>query len=215
MSRKWIAGALLAAVAGTAVWWWLGRTGPVERLSCRGCNVLLVTIDTLRRDRVGAFLGPTGLTPTLDRLASEGLRFTRAYASAPLTLPSHASLLTAVSPPRHGVRANGLFRLGPSLPTLATMLQQAGYRTGAFVGAFVLDARFGLARGFDLYDDRYGEKHAGDDTEGAERRAEDVVKPAAAWITSRQSNPQWFAWHCTTHTSPIARQSSYASQHAA
>ena len=216
MSRKWIAGALVAAVAGTAAWWWLERTRPVERLSCRGCNVLLVTIDTLRRDRVGAFGAPAGLTPTLDRLASEGLRFTRAYTSAPLTLPSHASLLTAVSPPRHGVRANGLFRLGPSLPTLATMLQQAGYRTGAFVGAFVLDARFGLDRGFDLYDDRYGEKHAGDDTEGAERRAVDVVKPAAAWISSLQSNPQWFAWvHLFDPHEPYRAPEPYASQHAA
>ena len=126
--------------------------------ACRGCNVLLITIDTLRVDRVGAFGGRPGLTPHLDRLASAGLRFTRAYSSAPLTLPSHASILTAVSPPVHGLRANGLFRLGPKLPTLATVLKAAGYRTGAFVGAFVLDARFGLNRGFDVYDDRYGEK---------------------------------------------------------
>ncbi len=145
--------------------------------------MLLITIDTLRADRVGAFGGRAGLTPTLDQLAAEGLRLTRAYSAAPLTLPSHASILTAVSPPVHGLRANGLFRLGPNLPTLATVLKAAGYRTGAFVGAFVLDARFGLNRGFDVYDDRYGEKPSGDPAEGAERRAEDVIKPAAAWIT--------------------------------
>src|SRR3954469_8445494 len=121
--------------------------------------------------------------PPLDRLASGGARLTRVYASAPLTLPSHASILTAVSPPVHGLRANGLFRLGPNLPTLATILKGAGYRTGAFVGAFVLDARFGLNRGFDVYDDRYGEKPTNDPAEGAERRAEDVIRPAAAWIT--------------------------------
>src|SRR5439155_8027640 len=133
-----------------------------------------------------------GLPPNLDRLASEGLRLTHAYSSAPLTLPSHASILTGASPPVHGLRANGLFRLGPSLPTLATLLKSAGYRTGAFVGAFVLDARFGLNRGFDVYDDRYGEKHAGDDTEGAERRAEEVIKPATAWIlnAARQSREE-------------------------
>jgi len=218
VSRKWIAGALVAAVTGLAAWW-LGWPHPGEPLRCGGCNVLLVTIDTLRRDRVGAFGGPGGLTPTLDRLASEGLRFTRAYTSAPLTLPSHTSLLTGVSPPRHGVRANGLFRLGPSLPTLATMLQQAGYRTGAFVGAFVLDARFGLGRGFDVYDDRYGEKHAGDETEGAERRAEDVVKPAADWIahppSASTSNPHWFAWvHLYDPHEPYRAPEPYASQHA-
>src|SRR4029077_11445042 len=150
----------------------------------RGCNLLLITIDTLRADRVGAFGGPRGLKPNLHRVGSEGLRLTRAYSAAPLTLPSHASILTATSPPVHGLRANGLFRLGPDLPTLAAVLKGAGYRTGAFVGSFVLDARFGLNRGFDEYDDRYGEKHAGDPTEGAERRGEEVVKPALAWIRS-------------------------------
>src|SRR4029077_7409787 len=116
----------------------------------------------------------------------EGLTWTHAYASAPLTLPSHASILTAVSPPVHGLRANGLFRRGPDIPPLATILKGAGYRTGAFVGAFVLDARFGLNRGFDVYDDRYGESHASDGTEGAERRAEDVIRPARAWIIDTQ-----------------------------
>ena len=176
------------AAIGVALLAWvvLSRGGrvSVESGACRGCNVLLITIDTLRVDRVGAFGSSRHLTPTLDRLAREGLTLTRAYASAPLTLPSHTSILTAVSPPVHGVRANGITRLGPRLPTLPTVLKTAGYRTGAFVGAFVLDARFGLTRGFDVYDDKYGEKHEGDATEGAERRAEDVVKPALAWILS-------------------------------
>ncbi len=171
-------------VLSGAGWWWFGRSAAPALSSgaCRGCNVLLITIDTLRVDRVGAFGGRPGLTPNLDRLASEGLRLTRAYSSAPLTLPSHASILTGVSPPVHGLRANGLFRLGPKLPTLATILKGAGYRTAAFVGSFVLDARFGLNRGFDVYDDRYGEKAADDAAEGAERRAEDVVRPALSWI---------------------------------
>ncbi len=198
--------------------------------ACRGCNVLLVTIDTLRLDRVGAFGGRPGLTPNLDRLASEGVRLTRAYSSAPLTLPSHASIMTAVSPPVHGLRANGLFRLGPQLPTLATVLKSAGYRTGAFVGAFVLDARFGLNRGFDVYDDRYGEKAVGDPAESAERRAEDVVRPAADWILGRglglgprdsaPARPQtpvpspWFAWvHLYDPHEPYRAPEPYASQH--
>ena len=227
------------------VGWFAWRRVPTPSIasaSCRGCNVLLVTIDTLRLDRVGAFGGRPGLTPNIDRLAAEGLRLTRAYSSAPLTLPSHASILTGVSPPVHGLRANGLFRLGPNIPTLATMLKGAGYRTGAFVGAFVLDARFGLNRGFDVYDDRYGEKPSGDPAEGAERRAEEVVRPAAAWILdsrqssavspsvdsrqssvdSRQSSNQrsaishqpWFAWvHLYDPHEPYRAPEPYASQH--
>ena len=192
----------VAITVAMLAWVVLRRGGrvSVESGACRGCNVLLITIDTLRVDRVGAFGSARHLTPTLDRLAREGLTLTRAYASAPLTLPSHTSILTAVSPPVHGVRANGITRLGPRLPTLPTVLKTAGYRTGAFVGAFVLDARFGLTRGFNVYDDKYGEKHEGDATEGAERRAEDVVKPALAWILSISnqqsaiSNFPWFAW---------------------
>ncbi|HZP48171.1 MAG TPA: sulfatase-like hydrolase/transferase [Vicinamibacterales bacterium] len=200
-----------------------GRGRPhIQPGDCRGCNVLLVTIDTLRLDRVGAFGSTRGLTPTLDRLASSGLRVTRAYASAPLTLPSHTSILTAVPPPVHGVRANGLFRLGPQLPTLATVLKSAGYRTGAFVGAFVLDARFGLTRGFDVYDDHYGEKHEGDRTEGAERRAEEVTRPALAWITSQgaaappaaASRQPWFAWiHLYDPHEPYDAPEPWRSQH--
>jgi arylsulfatase A-like enzyme len=203
-------------------WWWRRAATPsIAPGACRGCNVLLLTIDTLRLDRVGAFGGRPGLTPTLDRLAAEGLRLTHAYSAVPLTLPSHASILTGVSPPVHGLRANGLFRLGPRLPTLATVLKSAGYRTGAFVGAFVLDARFGLNRGFDVYDDRYGEKPADDPAEGAERRAEAVIKPATAWILnppiSQQSalnNQQWFAWvHLYDPHEPYRAPEPYASQH--
>jgi arylsulfatase A-like enzyme/Tfp pilus assembly protein PilF len=210
---------VMAVAAGWLVWRRSSHT-VIEPGLCRGCNVLLITIDTLRSDRVGAFGGPAGLAPTLDRLAADGLRLTRAYSAAPLTLPSHTSILTAVSPPVHGVRANGLFRLGPQLPTLATVLKEAGYRTGAFVGAFVLDARFGLNRGFDVYDDRYGEKHSGD-TEGAERRAENVVKPATAWINHQSNpqsairNPQWFAWvHLYDPHEPYQAPEPYASLHA-
>lgn len=223
------AAVVLVAIVAIAASWMVLRTlerwispEPIRSGVCGGCNVLLITVDTLRSDRVGAFGGPPGLTPNLDRLAARALRLTRAYSSAPLTLPSHASIMTGTSPPAHGVRANGLFRLGADTPTLATVLKQNGYRTGAFVGAFVLDARFGLNRGFDVYDDRYGEKHAGDDTEGAERRAEDVIKPALAWINQQSPinpqspipNPQWFAWvHLYDPHEPYRAPEPYASQH--
>ena len=209
--------AFLVVVAVGGWLWWRPAAPALISGACRGCNVLLITIDTLRVDRVGAFGGRAGLTPNLDALASGGVHLTRAYSTVPLTLPSHTSILTAVSPPIHGVRANGLFRLGPSLPTLATVLKSAGYRTGAFVGSFVLDARFGLNRGFDVYDDRYGEKHGTDAAEGAERRAEDVVRPAAAWILDSPQSPAaspWFAWvHLYDPHDPYQAPEPYASQH--
>jgi arylsulfatase A-like enzyme/Flp pilus assembly protein TadD len=211
--------ASIAVIIVAAGWWaWQRAAPPIARGVCAGCNVLLLTIDTLRTDRVGAFGSTRGLTPTLDHLADQGIRLTRAYASAPLTLPSHVSIMTAASPPVHGVRNNSLFRLGPDVPTLAGVLAGRGYRTGAFVGAFVLDARFGLNRGFDVYDDKYGGHHAGDPGEGAERRAEDVIKPALAWILNppaAQGGRPWFAWvHLYDPHEPYNAPQPYASQHA-
>jgi arylsulfatase A-like enzyme/Flp pilus assembly protein TadD len=222
-ARPAIAGLLAVGLLGAAWWGWRQSVEPIRSGSCAGCNVLLVTIDTLRVDRVGAFGSARHLTPTLDRFAAEGVRLTHAYASAPLTLPSHVSIMTAVSPPVHGVRNNSLFRLGGGLPTLASLLAASGYRTGAFVGAFVLDARFGLNRGFDVYDDKYGEKHDGEATDVAERRAADVIKPALAWISqstaganpqSASRNPPWFAWvHLFDPHDPYRAPEPYASKY--
>jgi arylsulfatase A-like enzyme/Flp pilus assembly protein TadD len=141
-----------------------------------------VTIDTLRADRVGAYGSTLGATPTLDRLAREGIRFANAYAHVPLTLPSHATILTGTYPFTNGVRDNGTFRLDAAKPTLAKALHAATYRTSAFVGAFVLDARFGLNGGFDVYDDRM--TSSGSALEVVQRTADQVLAPAAAWITS-------------------------------
>jgi arylsulfatase A-like enzyme/predicted Zn-dependent protease len=164
----------------------------------RGANVLLVTIDTLRRDRLGAYGGTDGLTPVLDRLASAGVVYTHAYSHVPITLPAHTSILTGLIPRSHGVRDNGAFRLDGQVPTLATLFKAAGYRTGAFVGAFVLDARFGLNRGFDTYDDRYPQGSGATTFQFNERRAEEVVTAAGNWILSSSPQPPapspWFAW---------------------
>src|SRR5690606_26701364 len=108
-------------------------------------NVLLITIDTLRADRVGR-----GLTPAIDGLARRGTTYTSVRAAAPLTLPSHVSLLTGTLPPTHGVRENGVVFDGQT-PTIARAFKDAGYRTAAFVGAYVLNRRFGLDDGFDTY----------------------------------------------------------------
>jgi len=161
--------------------------------SLRGGNVLLVTIDTLRRDRIGAYGAARGLTPTLDRLSASGVRYSQALSHAPMTLPAHASILTGRTPRTHGIHINGSARLDDGIPTLATVLKGAGYRTGAFVGAFVLDARFGLGRGFDEYDDRY--PHETDTTfKVTDRRAAEVVKAAGDWILQAKAGSPWFAW---------------------
>jgi arylsulfatase A-like enzyme len=162
----------------------------------RRANVLLVTIDTLRADHVGAYGSRAGLTPALDRLAAEGVRVERAYAHVPLTLPSHTSLMTGTLPITHGVRDNGSFRFDGQRATLASTLKGAGYRTAGFVASFVLDARFGLNHGFDVYDDRTGARAVGADLSVLERPADGVVDAALAWIGAAPpaDAPPWFAW---------------------
>lgn len=184
-----VAGPVVAVLAGVLIL--RHRTPPTQPLpagALRGANVLLVTIDTLRADHVGAYGSDGEITPNIDALAHEGLRFDRTYAHVPLTLPSHATIMTASYPPRNGVRDNGTFRLGDRSPTLAAALASGGYRTGAFVGAFILDARFGLNRGFQVYDDRMLGSSA--DLEVVQRTAEQVLAPAYDWISNQQSAPR-------------------------
>ncbi|MEA2604431.1 MAG: choline-sulfatase [Acidobacteriota bacterium] len=116
-------------------------------------NVLIITIDTLRADHVGAYGYGPARTPSLDRLAREGVRCADAVAAAPITLPSHSSLFTGLYPPAHGVRDNGAYALSDRAVTLAERLKAAGYRTQAFVSALVLNRRYNLSQGFDGYDD--------------------------------------------------------------
>jgi len=181
---------LLASACGRSPGGGLARPG-----SLRGANVLLITIDTLRQDRIGAYGHRGGLTPTIDRLAATGVRFTHAFSPAPLTLPAHASILTGLLPNHHGIHNNTSSRLDDHAATLAAALKAGGYRTGAFVGAFVLDGRFGLNRGFDEYDDRLprGDRAA---FRFAERRADEVVRRAGDWILApaAPSGVPWFAW---------------------
>lgn len=157
-------------------------------------NVLLITIDTLRADRLGCYGHPNSFTPAIDSLAERGFLFERAFAHTPTTLPSHTNILLGTTPLRHGVHDNANFILGPDSMTLARTLKSAGYSTAAFVGAFPLDSRFGLNQGFDVYDDNYGNLGA-QEFSYVERNAEAVVQPAVQWL-GRQNGP-WFLWiHC-------------------
>ncbi len=182
--------------------------------SLKGANLLFVTIDTLRPDRLGTYGSTASLTPHLDRLADEGIVFENVLAHVPLTLPSHTSLFTAKLPPRHGVHDNGTFRVGTEHETFARRLKTRGYETAAFVGAFVLDARFGLDQGFDLYDDYYGEKRSFASFTELERPAEAVLAPAQAWLEGRSDKP-WFVWvHLFDPHAPYEAPEPYRSRHA-
>ena len=157
-------------------------------------NVLLITIDTLRPDRLSCYSDKFVQTPHIDTLSEKGALFLKAFAHTPTTLPSHTNILLGTTPLYHGVHDNQNFIIRDEFLTLAEHLKSSGYATGAFVGAFPLDSRFGLTQGFDVYDDNYGSKNY-QEFSYVERRAEIVVQKAMDWLESREKH--WFLWiHC-------------------
>jgi arylsulfatase A-like enzyme/Tfp pilus assembly protein PilF len=157
--------------------------------AARRLNVLLVTVDTLRPDRLGCYGYPRIETPNLDRIARQGVLFENAVAPAPLTAPSHASMMTGVYPTVHKVRNTGGFVLSPSQPTLAKLLQDQGWDTAAFIGSSVLKRRFGLNQGFAVYDDEMPAQAGGSAQEEPERRASEVVDRAVKWLDAQSGKP--------------------------
>jgi len=157
-------------------------------------NVLLITVDTLRADRLAQFGYARAATPAFDRLAREGVTFRAAYTAVPLTLPSHATMMTGLLPPTHGVRDNGGFYLDPARETLASRLKPRGYASAAFVSSFVLDRRWGLAKGFDDYYDHF--PVAVNDLAamaGVQRRGAETWAQARQWIGAHASD-RFFVW---------------------
>jgi choline-sulfatase len=156
-------------------------------------NLILVTLDTTRPDALGAYGNRRVRTPAIDELARRGHLFEQAYSHAPITLPSHGSILSGQLPTDHGVRNNIAYSFPAATPTLAGRLQAAGFATGAFVSSFILDRRFGLANGFDLYEDRivhYEEKLA--QHEIVTRRASVTTDRFVDWLGGQ--NGRFFAW---------------------
>ncbi|MEA2601705.1 MAG: choline-sulfatase [Acidobacteriota bacterium] len=180
-------------------------------------NLLLVTVDTVRADHLGCYGDREAVTPALDRLAGEGIRFAAASSAVPLTLPSHATILSGLLPPHHGLRNNGAGALPGGTATLATLLKGAGYRTGGFVGAFVLDRRFGLGQGFEVYDDEIPrDPRAGVSLE-AERPGREVVDRALAWLAQKgdhEDDRPFFLWvHLYDAHAPYAPPPAWAARH--
>ncbi len=180
----------------------------------RGDNLLLVTLDTTRADHLGCYGDAEASTPTLDRLAAEGLRLADAVTPVPMTLPAHASLLTGLTPPAHGVRVNGGHGLAAGRTTLAEVLGEAGYRTAAFVSSFVLDPRFGLGQGFETYDARLEASRAAAFDGQSERSAGAVTDAALAWLdASRDDARPFFLWvHYYDPHDPYAPPEPWASR---
>jgi choline-sulfatase len=177
--------AAIATILGSAC----GRQAPpVPPPQAR--SLLIITVDTLRADRVGAYGYLRARTPAVDALAARGVRFDQAYAPAPITLPSHASLMTGLYPPGHGARHNGM-RLDPETQTLAGVLAAQGFATAAFVAAFPLDRRFGLDKGFGAYGDRMPPGIRG--RLASERPARTVADEAVQWLAGHRRR-RFFLW---------------------
>ncbi len=157
-------------------------------------NIILITIDTIRSDFLSCNGSKKIKTPNLDSLAQQGANFLRARAAVPLTLPSHASMMTSLYPLTHGIRDNGTARLPDRYSTLTEVLKNQGYQTAAFVGSFVLDRRFGLNQGFDVYDDRIPSDPRVLEKPEAERNADAVYSAFSEWFARASKKQPFFVW---------------------
>lgn len=181
-----------AAVVGAPYLRSLLRERALHQL--RGANLLLVTLDTTRADHLGCYGHAEAETPNLDGLARDGVVFERCITPTAFTLPSHSSIMTGLYPMFHGVRLNGGVALSDAHPTLAERLKATGYRCGGFVGAFVLDSRWGLNQGFEEYDDEFDLKPGETlDLARVQRPGNKVVDAALKWLQKTDERP-FFAW---------------------
>ncbi len=196
--------ALIVGVLAVGVFLWLflrpGKS-PAARLeklwSDSGVgkpNVILITLDTTRADHLACYGYPDVKTPNLDSLASRGVLFEQAATTSPLTLPAHCSMLTGMYPTYHGVRINGNTALNEEQTTIAEVLSAQGYQCGAFIGAFVLDGRWGLKQGFQHYNDQFDlKRYKHLDLGAVQRPGNEVMDAALDWLEKQKSSP-FFAW---------------------
>lgn len=179
---------IVAAAAG--VWFYAQKRMKAEPPR----NVILITIDTLRADHLGAYGYGPAQTPNIDRMAGEGAQFLQATATTPLTLPAHSSIMTGDYPTTHGVRDNGGFYLDDKWQTLAETMRGGGFATGGFISAFVLDRRWGIAQGFDEYFDHFElSKFKLASLDSVQRRGDETMNHAIDWL-SKKKNGRFFAW---------------------
>jgi arylsulfatase A-like enzyme/Flp pilus assembly protein TadD len=193
------------AIATGALLLWRTRAAKAS-----AADIILITVDTLRADALG---NARVRTPWLDALAARGTVFIRAHAHNVVTLPSHANILTGLLPWQHGIRDNAGFSLDAKHPTLAAELQSLGYATGAFVSAFPLDSRFGLDRGFDVYDDEYAPTSGALDFAVQERAGTETLARAAAWWRGAAGRKRFLWVHLYEPHAPYLPPSPYREQY--
>jgi arylsulfatase A-like enzyme/Flp pilus assembly protein TadD len=194
----------LLVLLGGAVLSSCSRSRPAIR------NVLLISIDTLRADHLGAYGFPRPTTPNIDAVAREGVLFKNVHTPVPMTLPAHVSMLTGTLPPTHGLRDNLLNRLPDASLTLAEMLKPRGFTTGAIVSTFVLDRRFGTSQGFDTYDDRFQAVHKIGDL--AERKGDETTRLARDWLDAHKQQPFFLFVHFYDPHEPYEPPEPFASK---
>lgn len=180
----------------------------------RGTPVILISVDTLRSDRLPAYGYQRGSTPHLDAFRAESILYERAYSHCPLTLPSHASMLTGLLPSEHGVRDNVGFKLAENLPTAAEALKANGYATGAAISAFVLRRESGLARGFDFYDDQVEPIGKSNTIGRVQRSGPETIAAAEKWLDGQARNPFFLFVHLYEPHTPYEPPEPFLSRHA-
>jgi arylsulfatase A-like enzyme/Flp pilus assembly protein TadD len=171
---------VLLVITGAGIWF-LQKS---DFFTARINNVILISIDTCRADHLSCYGYPRGTTPNINEIATEGVLFENAISPVPLTLPAHASMLTGTIPSYHGIHDNEGYKLGPSNISIAEVLSQAGFTTGAIVGAFVMDSQFGLDQGFESYNDEFEEEL--EKNVITQRRGSEVNRFAMDWLTEHK-----------------------------
>lgn len=177
-------------------------------------NVILITVDTLRADKVGCYGNANVATPTMDAFAARGIRYENCISQTPLTLPSHTTIMTGTLPIFHGVRDNGGFVVPAELETMAEVFKAKGYDTAAFVAAYVLDSKWGLNQGFDTYFDKFDlSRFEKISLAEVQRPANEVIDEALGWL-EKKKNGKFFAWiHLYDPHTPYAPPEPFRSEY--
>ena len=202
--------ALLAVAGVVAFAIWAPRAGDRDdlgpQIERKRRSVVLITIDTTRADHIQPYSDEYVSTPTLQRLADQGMLMEAAYAVAPLTLPAHTSIHTGLYPLQTAVRNNGIHFVAPELSTLAERFAAQGYRTGAFVSASVLERRYGLDQGFDVYDDDLSKSRMRRPRMVPDRPGEFTVQSASEWLDTVAEDERFWCTS-TIRTPPTTHRS--------